>query len=307
MLFLSLALSTFAHAQLCSEWSAPVKVGALDQFVVNEASGLALSRQFPGRAYHVNDSGDGPFFYTTDLSGQNTQRVSFAQTPPTDVEDIAVGPCADGQCVFVADIGDNARARPHLTLWITPEEKIFPAEPAARAVTLAYPDGPHDAESIAVHPVTGDLYLFTKEVNWTEEKSFPGRFYRAPRAALAQPGIVTLEFLGEIDLPFFLPDHPYDGQIATSMDISPDGTRLLILNYQNAVEVEFSRLRGPIDSRAWVSGVDYRVIPWIRNTSQQEAVAYALDGKSFFYTSEYNPDLEDTEAPIFQVSCRRGD
>lgn len=303
------AFSLPAHAELCQEWSAPEKVGALDTNFLNEASGLALSKQFPGRLYHNNDSGDGPFFYVTDHSGKGTQRVAFDSEKPVDVEDVAVGPCPSGQCLFVGDIGDNKRVRDHLTLWMIPEQATFPEKVRdARHLTLVYPDHAHDAESLAVHPITGDVYLLTKEADYNvERRAHAARLYRLPRALLNSAGAdssISLEFVGEIDLPWMLYDlSGLFGQIATSMDISPDGKNLLLLTYQNAVEIPFDRLQGPIFSRSWEEGKDYRVIRWPELVSQQEAIVYGADGNSFYFDTEYNPDYGDKEAPLYRVSC----
>ena len=51
---------------LCEAWSKPEKIGALDTEMVDEASGLAISQVHSNRLYHINDSGDGPFFYQSD-------------------------------------------------------------------------------------------------------------------------------------------------------------------------------------------------------------------------------------------------
>lgn len=305
ILLVAALISSSAQAKLCEEWSAPTKVGTLDTKLINEASGLAISRQFPNRAYHINDSGDDAYFYATDLEGAHTQKVRFSVSFPRDVEDIALGSCASGSCLFVADIGDNFNKRLFLTVWKFPELANYSTTITAKKNILVYPDGAHDAESLAIHPVTGDLFVLTKAADWVAETAAPAKLFRARRAALEKSTRVELELVGEIDLPFLLPQFAFDGQIATSMDFSPDASRLMILTYYNALEVNLESLRGPIQSREWKSGVDYRFISWTPNTSQQEAVAYAADGKSFYYTSEFNPKNGDQDAPLFQVSCTK--
>ena len=86
------------------------------------------------------------------------------------------------------------------------------AKPVAR-VTLRYPDGPHDAESMAVHP-DGTLFILTKER--------PARLFRA-RLDSPQP---TLEAVTTLD----------PGNVPTDMAISDDGSRVIVLTYKEAVE-----------------------------------------------------------------------
>lgn len=114
-----------------------------------------------------------------------------------DWEDIAVGPCPTGSCIYAADtglwrgqiaLGVDAPPRrtvaittdqgkvvktPVSTIWRTPEPLTSPASPNGPAVErkilpteafhFVYPNGESfDAEAIMVHPRTGDIYVLTK-------------------------------------------------------------------------------------------------------------------------------------------------
>ncbi|MNT76007.1 hypothetical protein D3C72_2149590 [compost metagenome] len=93
------------------------------------------------------------------------------------------------------------------------------------------------------------------------------------------------------------------GQIATSMDISPDGERLLVLTYETAIEFNLSLISATSQTRTWKEGVDYKRVDLLSTASQIEAISYAADGKSFYFDSEFNPTYGDTEAPLFRVNC----
>src|SRR5687767_2251902 len=73
-----------------------------------EASGVALSRRSPGLLWSHNDSGE-PMVFAVDTAGVAKGRVRVAGARVTDWEDISVGPCAQGSCLYIADIGDNNR------------------------------------------------------------------------------------------------------------------------------------------------------------------------------------------------------
>ena len=115
LVFLNLNL---AQAQICQEWSESKVLGQIDPSVIDEASGLAVSRKFPDKVYHINDSGDGPNFYVTDMTGMHKQTVSIKSFFPFDAEDLAYGPCtAEGSpCLFVGDIGDLSLNSKHLKI-----------------------------------------------------------------------------------------------------------------------------------------------------------------------------------------------
>jgi hypothetical protein len=294
-----LFLLSFAAAQLCPDWSESVTVGVIDPHFLPEASGIAVSRQFPDRLYHVNDSGDEPYFYITDLQGGNTRPVRVEGFRPHDVEDLSLGPCWGATCPFIGDIGDNLKRRQEVEV-IMIEEADFgeAARPLAR-VTLEYPDGPHNAEALAVHP-NGDLYLLTKEFV-SEWRVPPARLYRLERARLHAGGRQALEFVGELDLRL-LSAFPLDllSHIVTAMDIFHDGGSFLVLTYGHAYEFAIDLQEGLGPSEAFEEGVDYNVIR-IRRLPQQESIAYSGEG-SFFYSTE----LRGQVAELVRVDCLDG-
>src|SRR5437870_1847098 len=92
--------------QLCTQWQEQ-HIGTL-QTPIDEASGVALSRAFPGRMYHVNDSGSGGVIYATDMQGKQIGTIGIKDFAPIDMEELRLGPCGNGRsCLFIGDIGDN--------------------------------------------------------------------------------------------------------------------------------------------------------------------------------------------------------
>lgn len=300
--------SSLSFAQVCQKWSVPQAVGQLDTQFLREASGLSVSKQFLSRMYHINDSGDGPYFYITDFTGHDTQKVIIPTSYPTDMEDLSLGPCEFGSCLFLADIGDNLQSRRLIEIWVTPEKEIYSSQVESfKRIVLEYPDHAHDAEAFAIHPQTGDLYILTKEADYlNERRASRARLFVLPAQKLSaahegQPE--TLQLVTEIDLPWINYDFGLFGQIATALDFSPDGKRLLILTYENAVEINFEMINLHLQTRAWNEGTDFQIIRWPQLVSQQESVAYAQDGRSFYFTSEFNPGFGDQQSLIYQVFC----
>src|SRR5215467_3095393 len=123
---LLLLLDSTIHAQVCRQWKEASHIGDL-QAILHEASGVAASRNFPGRLYHINDSGDTGRFYITPMEGKPTQIVNVAGFDPVDVEAISLGPCpGTGSCLYVGDIGDNNRNRKSVQIAVVEEVQNFP-------------------------------------------------------------------------------------------------------------------------------------------------------------------------------------
>jgi hypothetical protein len=257
------------NGQVCVKWKESAQVGTL-QVQVREASGLAASRKFPGRLYHINDSGDNGTFYTTDSDGKNTKAVAIENFKPQDTEALSLGPCGvERACLFIGDIGDNERRRQSIEIVVVDEAENFPKSVKPRQrLRLRYPDGPHDSESMAVHP-DGTIFILTKES--------PARLFRVdPRAGTpALTAVMTLDV----------------GGAPTDISISDDGSRLLALTYLEAVEfgIDFGKFT-----------LRYRQKIPIQFLQQQEAVTYLAGGRSFIYSSER---FLLPEAWIMRVDC----
>lgn len=129
--------------------------------LLRESSGVAASRAHGGVVWTHNDSGE-PVVHAVDLEGRDLGGTVVAGAAVQDWEDVAVGACpGGGDCVYVADIGDNQAERPFVTVYRFPEPRPgSPRSAPAAAVRLRYPDGPHDAEAMFV--LEGAIHLVTK-------------------------------------------------------------------------------------------------------------------------------------------------
>ncbi len=266
-------------------YGSPVHLGELEDKALDESSGIVASRRNPDLFWTHNDSGDGPFLYAFDRTGgkHGTWRVMGADA--LDWEDIAAGPGpqAGTSYLYVGDIGDNGKERREIIVYRV-AEPIVTAEDAdtnriepqqtepAEAIRLRYPDGRHDAEALAVHPTTGDLYVITKTRNTTAAASV----YKLA-APFSTSAINTLEKVGDIRVPSLLP-----GMI-TGGDISPDGTKLILCDYFNAYESSLpENSRGRFD-RIWKQSP---AIVKLGERQQGEAICYRLDGRAVLAISE---------------------
>jgi hypothetical protein len=174
-----------------------------------EGSGLAVSRQTPGRLWTHNDSGGDPVLFALDARGSVTRRVRLTGASVDDWEAIAVGPCGTGSCVYLGDIGDNEARRRRITIYRLPEPDGATAA-VADVFHATYPDGAHDAETLLIGG-DGRMYIVTKG------DTGPIAVYRFP-AQLRSGATAMLERVGD----------PRSGKVAaasriTDGSVSPDG------------------------------------------------------------------------------------
>jgi hypothetical protein len=160
-----------------------VKVSGL-----REGSGVAASRRTPGVLWAHNDSAE-PVIVALNEQGAVSGRVRIAGAQVDDWEDIAVGPCTGGSCLYIGDIGDNQGKRNHVTIYRVPEPA--PNDKTSRPAEAfhgKYPDGVHDAEALLV-TAESDVFIITK--------SDPGpiALYRFPRPLRAGT-VMPLERVG---------------------------------------------------------------------------------------------------------------
>jgi len=243
---MSLSLASYAGAPPCPIYHAPVNGGNVQSRAVVEASGLAASRLNPGVLWTHNDSGGTNRVYAMGTNGVALGEFILSGASAVDWEDIAVGPGPNSgtHYLYVADIGDNLNFRSTIKVYRVPEPVVNTQKPGgtvtltgAQTITLAYPDGPRDAETLMID-TNGDLYIVTKRV------SAVGRVYRAafPQAT---SGTVTLQFLASI------PWGATNGNGgATGGDISADG-RAVIVRRLSGFTPAATLWKRPLGSNLW--------------------------------------------------------
>jgi len=280
-----------------SGYGAPVHLVNLENQDIKESSGIAASRRNANIFWTHNDSGDGPFIYAFDRQGKHRGVWRVAGARAIDWEDMAVGPGPRrGQSyLYLGDIGDNSKERDQITVYRVAEPRITPKDSsstaqkpretgAADVIRLKYPDGKYDAETLLIHPLTGDLYIITKV------RGAPARVYKL-RAPAPKSGVTPLSYVGELRFP-----NQFQGFI-TGGDISPDGHRVIISDYLGACELILPGKRGIAFDEIWKQSplpVDIGGFPGVRR--QGEAICYRADGLALLATSEGLP------CPLIEVT-----
>jgi hypothetical protein len=264
---------------------------------LREASGLAVSRTQPGVLWAHNDSGDAPMLYAIDQKGTLLAKVTVLDAEAIDWEDIAGGPCpedgATTHCLYIADTGNNSRAREVLTIFIVEEPSVSGADRArplsvnARSFRFRYPGGPEDTEAIVALP-NGDVTIVSK--GRTPSISFFGFAKADIVRALTSDEILTAASQGDTGI---APDQGL-GRWVTAAAMSPDGTTLAVRTYS---EIFFYTLEMTRQGDRWR---DLRKPCFLGEIEPQgEAMDY-LDDKTLIIGSE---TAQGRQGVLHRVRC----
>jgi DNA-binding beta-propeller fold protein YncE len=222
---------------------------------ITESSGLAVSPTRDGVFYTHNDSSAAPTFYAVGSDGRTraTYRLQGAQARDWEAMAASKDPATGRGVLWFADIGDNLDgAWPDVSVYkvMEPETLRDATLPAVR-YRFRYADGARNAEGIMVNPVTGRLFVVSKE--------FSGSVYQAPKK-LRSDRVNVLRKVGTAPI------------MATDAAYAPDGSSYVIRTYFSATV-----FRPSGESIGRVS------MPELK---QAESIAYTRDGKNLLTGSE---------------------
>lgn len=200
----------------CPSCDAPENRGMVENPDLLEISGIAASSRFDDVIYAHNDSSDFSRFFALSTSGASLATYLVQDAANDDWEDVARARCASGDCLYMADIGDNDLSRTSYSIYIIGEpESVEPGEytlPSER-VSFEYPDGAHDAEVLLVHPLTGLVTVVTKN------EDGPASIYELD--GLVPDAMLTAVARGEFE-------PPKGSSKFTGGAIHPDATGILL-------------------------------------------------------------------------------
>ena len=259
----------------------PATVGKISNPDVIEASGITVSKCQPNVLWTHNDSGDDAFIYAIDPAGANLGTWHVRDAQNIDWEDIAEFKDASGKCfIYIGETGNNNLGRTVQTIYRVAEPAVSPDSAntrkknaleteSAESVSFSYADAPHNAETLIVQPVTGVIYVLTKN------RSDPSGVYKiAP--SFGSSVVQKVSYIAQIKVPS-IPEG-----LLTGGDASFDGRRVVLCDYMDGYELTLSAGDNNFDD-IWKQ-TPVRIDLGPRDTG--EAVAYSPDGNTIYATTE---------------------
>ena len=260
-------------------WSKPanrvvgdaVPFGEINEKFIDESSGIAQGRVTPNTYYTHNDSGDTARFFRFNAQCKLTGTFSLKGAGAIDWEDMASAKIGGKSYLYFGDIGDNAEKRKYITVYRVQEPTGESRElDKFDRYVLTYPDGPHNAETLMVHPTTGDIYIVTKT------SKAPSKVFKLKNPSKSSDYEMTL--IGEVDVPILMSA----GKLITGGVISPDGKFVALRTYLLAYEYP---VKGKFDDWMKSSPASIRTI----FDDQNESICYTIDGRNLLSSSEGSP------------------
>ncbi len=273
-----------------SAYLEPRIIGTIASSDVNESSGLAASKCQPDVFWTHNDSGSGPVIYAFNSKGVHLGAWTVPGALNKDWEDMAAFKDKNGQCyVYIGEIGNNERSKGEFRIYRVKEPTISPAGASSNKkkpleteeadwMKWSYADTQQDAETLLVHPETGEIYILTKTLTGAA-----GVYKLDPDFASGKTS--TAKRIAD----FSTTGIP--NGLVTGGSISPDGKYVIICDYFSGYELTLPGSSRDFDE-IW------KQKPTVVNLGERkqgEAVSYSSDGNSIFATSEKK------NSPIIEV------
>lgn len=260
---------------------------------VSENSGMAYSKKF-NRIYMINDSGGGNYFYVTDIKGQLLEKVEIKGASNDDYEGISLAPCGVDQCLFIGDIGDNSEDNKFHKIYVIKELEKFNKKAEVKSVIeFSYEDKTTpNAESIAVHPISGSIFIATKNYSGN-----PTKIYKIDKFNFAdKPSVKTVaKLIGEVDY-IKLNGNKKEYTYTTDMAFSPSGNKFALLIDQSKTIWEIDLDLSKVESFQ-SSALKPKIIP-IDYLGQEESMFYFNEDEIIYST-------EGDSTPILKVRANQ--
>jgi hypothetical protein len=235
------------------------KLAWINDASIHEISGIVPSVKHQGYFWVINDSGNDPLLYLINQQGQVVSFVEIMHAKNKDWEALAIDTNEDQPYIYIGDIGDNRAARRNIHIYSIPEPAFDDRTAEAAVMSIAYKEGPRDAETLMFDPLEKELVIVTKRERRTHVYQFP-----------FQTGDHQILSKGRIN-------HTY----LTGGEISANGD-VLLKNYWRIFLWSAQPGRSIVDrmTKSRPKSVKYK------KEIQGEAICWSLDGEVFYTVSE---------------------
>lgn len=294
LIWATIFLAGCADADKVPQLRSPIEVtGHLQYELLDEASGMARSHKQKDILWVINDDGP-PVLYAIDTTGAKRGKIELRDAENRDWEELAAFNLDGIPYLLVADIGDNEGQRKHVTLYVINEPDVDEGKAkVAWQVDFSYPEGPRDAEAVAVDTESRRILVLTK-------RDIPAELYELPLVPDSDKTIIA-SYLGAMDS---LPQ-PTQRDVRnaplnndwhwqpSAIDIAADGKSALILT-DHAM---YYYARGK--NETWLEALRRRPLGLkLGKYRNAESIAFDPAGESAFVT------VEKMHAPLLRIDLK---
>jgi hypothetical protein len=256
--------------------------GKLQNHLLEEASGICVSRSNPNVLWSHNDSGHPNRIFPIGVKGENYGHYILTGAGTRDYEDICIGPGPEAgvNYIYLGDIGDNHAQYNYIVIYQFEEPITTGLDSAqvnyinAEDITryeFTYPDGPRDAETLMIDPWSKDLYIVSK-------RDYRSVVYRA-KYPFKKEERTELERLAQL---------PFNWAVAG--DILADGTKIAIKDKHTVYFWERNQGESVVEALQRTP----KKLPYVLEP-QGESFGWSESGDQYFTLSEqsgiYPPDV----------------
>jgi hypothetical protein len=270
-----------APVECARPWGQPQDAGALGDPDLREASGLVGSRRNRRILWSHNDSGDSSRPFALRIDGARIARYFLLDVMARDFEDAAAAPCPHqaGDCLWVADVGNDQLYRREVVVYVVTEPELDPErEHAPRTsgpvlrLPVRWPGAPINCEAMAVAPDGSTFFLIEKAEGETAS------VHRHP-GPLVDGVSVELVRVGDLRVPGPV---VAGARLVTGASLHPLGRRLAVRTYGGVFEY-FLDPEGGLDRLDLALALS---LAPAEAEFQGEAIGYGPDGDTLYTVSE---------------------
>jgi hypothetical protein len=239
------------------------------------------SRRDPRILWSHNDSGDSSRLFALRTDGARIARYFLLDVMARDFEDAASAPCPHqpGDCLWIADVGNNRLDRPEVVVYVVPEpeldpEREYPPQTSGPVLRLPvrWPGAPRNCEALVVAHDGSTFYLVEKAEGETASvHRHPGPLMDGVSAELVR--VADLRVPGPVVA---------GARLVTGASLHPLGRRLAVRTYGGVFEY-FLDPEGGLDRLDLALAVS---LTPAEAEFQGEAIGYGPNGDTLFTVSE---------------------
>jgi len=221
------------------------KIFSVEFEPIREMSGIAKSKRYDDVYWVHNDSGDMPRVFAIDGEGkviypgwmnvygelavegkQEWQGHSIKIAANIDWEDIAT----DNEFIYIAEMGNNGNARRDLGVYVIPElnPRVVGETRALKYLPIRFPDQ-DNFPGERWHYDCESLFVFQDKLYFISKHRKPGEIAGYEKGAVLYR--LDTQHTDKFNVLTRIEAHEAI-TLATAADLSPDGTRLAVLSYQ---------------------------------------------------------------------------